>query len=439
MDRPSPTPRARTRRLVACVAVALGMLPVGPASGAEPADRPWPVDASSTGVGDQAEPDDGELPPLGELPDISPDLAAVQVQSATHDAAVAERDRVRSDLTAATELETAKAGEILELTLRERELTEQIDAARTAAEHWESEMDRLGGELRQVAVSAYVSGTGRELSPLFALDTSTLDDLATASVTAGALADRQLSQLDRATRNAITRRNEEQLATAVREGVRDALAEAERVRVQAADDRERLTGELMVAEATVEEERRLATVEGADFPLVVLDAYLKAARLMELLAPGCDISWWALAGIGRIESRHGTYGGAEVRADGSLTEPIIGIPLTGAMGTAHIRDSDGGRIDGDPVYDRATGPMQFIPQTWARWGLDADGDGEANSQNLYDAAAAAAAYLCASGSMRDDAGLERGYFSYNHSGFYVFAVLTAAHDYRDSVSIPPPS
>jgi len=85
--------------------------------------------------------------------------------------------------------------------------------------------------------------------------------------------------------------------------------------------------------------------------------------------------------------------------------------------------------------------MQFIPQTWARWGRDGDGDGDRDPQNLYDATAAAAAYLCAGRRLVDDAGLRAGYFSYNHSEAYVEAVLAHAHGYatfRIPAAPPPP-
>ena len=54
---------------------------------------------------------------------------------------------------------------------------------------------------------------------------------------------------------------------------------------------------------------------------------------------------------------------------------IIGDPLDGKGGRSLIRDTDGGLFDRDTVYDRAIGPMQFIPTTWQQVGADADNDG----------------------------------------------------------------
>ena len=91
--------------------------------------------------------------------------------------------------------------------------------------------------------------------------------------------------------------------------------------------------------------------------------------------PGCGIGWTTLAGIGSVESRHGTYDGSSVDAFGQVAPIIRGIPLDGGPGVAEIPDTDGGAMDGDPVHDRAMGPMQFIPETWLKWGVDANGDG----------------------------------------------------------------
>ena len=56
---------------------------------------------------------------------------------------------------------------------------------------------------------------------------------------------------------------------------------------------------------------------------------------------------------------------------------IYGIALDGTNNTAVIRDTDGGQYDSDDEFDRAIGPMQFIPSTWSVVGVDSDGDGSA--------------------------------------------------------------
>lgn len=40
------------------------------------------------------------------------------------------------------------------------------------------------------------------------------------------------------------------------------------------------------------------------------------------------------------------------------------MQLDGTSGNLHIPDTDKGKLDGDPLMDRAMGPMQFIPETW---------------------------------------------------------------------------
>src|SRR5881227_2830759 len=54
-----------------------------------------------------------------------------------------------------------------------------------------------------------------------------------------------------------------------------------------------------------------------------------------------------------------------------------------------------------PSSAGAIGWMQFMPSTWERWGVDADGDGIANPWSAEDAIAAAARYLAASGGGSD--------------------------------------
>ena len=111
--------------------------------------------------------------------------------------------------------------------------------------------------------------------------------------------------------------------------------------------------------------------------------------------PSCHLDWSILAGIGRVESNHGRYGGSQVYADGSTSPHIVGLALNGVGNVASISDTDDGKLDGDTTWDRAVGPMQFIPSTWAVVGTDADGDGVRDPHDIDDAALSAGVYLCA--------------------------------------------
>ena len=168
-------------------------------------------------------------------------------------------------------------------------------------------------------------------------------------------------------------------------------------------------------------------------PGIALAAYQAAERSLAGSDPGCGLSWTLLAGIGRIESGH-AHGGAVDSAGTTLT-PIRGPVLSGGPGMAAIPDTDGGRLDGDPVWDRAVGPMQFIPGTWARSGVDGNGDGVADPNNLFDAALTAGRYLCAGGGdLRDRSQAEQAVFRYNHSADYVSTVVTWADAYGNRVA-----
>ena len=75
---------------------------------------------------------------------------------------------------------------------------------------------------------------------------------------------------------------------------------------------------------------------------------------------------------------------------GRTLSPILGPVLDGAGDFAAITDTDGGGWDGDTTWDRAVGPMQFIPSSWAVWGRDGDGDGRSDPSDIDDAALATA-------------------------------------------------
>jgi len=88
-------------------------------------------------------------------------------------------------------------------------------------------------------------------------------------------------------------------------------------------------------------------------------------------------------------------------------------------------ESNFGRNMG-PSSAGAIGWMQFMPSTWLRWGMDANGDGVADPWSADDAIFAAARYLAASGGRTD---ISRAIFSYNHAQWYVDEVLSLARLY----------
>ena len=80
--------------------------------------------------------------------------------------------------------------------------------------------------------------------------------------------------------------------------------------------------------------------------------------------PGCHLVWRVIAGIGQVESDHGRYGGARCCRRHDRAH-IVGPALNGAARSPRSPTPTTACYDGDTVWDRAVGPMQFIPSTWA--------------------------------------------------------------------------
>ncbi|MEV5651948.1 lytic transglycosylase domain-containing protein [Nocardia sp. NPDC052254] len=175
---------------------------------------------------------------------------------------------------------------------------------------------------------------------------------------------------------------------------------------------------------------------GSTIPEQVLAAYRNAELTLRTSHPECGLTWNLLAGIGRIESGHARSGDLDAR--GTTNSPIRGPALDGTLpGNEMIRAASG--------YVRAVGPMQFLPDTWQRWGADGNGDGIADPDNIYDAALAAGRYLCADGTdLRDPDQRLRAILRYNHSAAYASTVLTWSRIYAgddvdpaDLTPVPP--
>ena len=169
------------------------------------------------------------------------------------------------------------------------------------------------------------------------------------------------------------------------------------------------------------------TATRSGIPAPAVRAYADA-QLRE--PPGCAVGWTTLAGIGWVESHHGTLGGRTLGADGRPSRRILGPALDGRRFAAIRATPRSAVCHGDPRWDHAVGPLQFIPSTWAQWGVDGDDDGTADPNDLDDAAATAVRYLCAGGrDLRSGAGWADAVLSYNHDQAYVDAVHAAATAY----------
>ncbi|MCA1588058.1 MAG: lytic transglycosylase domain-containing protein [Chloroflexi bacterium] len=173
-------------------------------------------------------------------------------------------------------------------------------------------------------------------------------------------------------------------------------------------------------------------VEGR-IPTVAYEAYLTASEAAPTVAPGCSVDWTVLAGISQVEARHGRVDeDHDLAANGDVLPEIRGAALDGRDGTEPVADTDGGELDGDATWDRAMGPLQFIPTTWAQLGRDGNGDGVADPDNLYDASLTAVAHLCLRdpGDYGDRVTLREALVGYNASGRYAEDVLAWIERYR---------
>ncbi|NLU77162.1 transglycosylase SLT domain-containing protein [Micromonospora sp. HNM0581] len=163
---------------------------------------------------------------------------------------------------------------------------------------------------------------------------------------------------------------------------------------------------------------------------IAMQAYGYAELVLAETDRACGLSWTTLAAIGLVESRHGQANNAQLGADGRAVPEIIGLPLDGQGNRMRIADTDRGELDRDTTYDRAIGPMQFIPTTWEEIGADADNDGRKDPHNIHDAALAAGRYLCKGGrNLTIPGDWWNAILSYNDVRRYAQDVFDAANRY----------
>lgn len=457
MHRSAATRGIRTVAVAAAAVVALGLRPAPAAAQEPPADDL--VDLRTVAPADTPGIDpvlDGVAVVGGrDLDRAELDLAGAAADQQAATMVVVDADRARTELAA----RAGTAGQaVADATQRQADAGVALAAAAVAVDEagtieavLEADLEAARGRLRRIAADQFATVPTAQYDVL-----GTLDDISARdrrSSLAGRGIDLASAEVDRATlpwREARDQRLEREdvlddaaaeaeaagaaLATAVDERdrsdelLRDADATAAEARAALARAAE-ATAEAIAARRTA---RLAATVADLDIPLVAIHAYWRASAL----AP-CRLPWWLVAGIGRVESGHGTSGGSELTPTGDTTVPIIGIALDGRPGTLAIADTDGGRFDRDPTWDRAVGPMQFIPGTWGRWAVDGNADDAADPHNLYDAALAAADYLCFSrGDLDTEARQREALAAYNRSRPYADKVLATGEAYRDALDLP---
>jgi hypothetical protein len=112
----------------------------------------------------------------------------------------------------------------------------------------------------------------------------------------------------------------------------------------------------------------------------------------------------------------------------SAAQYCPGLSWTVLAAIGQIESADGQNMG--PSSAGALGPMQFMPATWAAWGIDGFGQtGPPDVMNPFDAVPAAARLLCADGAAAGGQSLYNAIFDYNHADWYVHEVLALAAQY----------
>ena len=115
----------------------------------------------------------------------------------------------------------------------------------------------------------------------------------------------------------------------------------------------------------------------------------------------------------------------------SAAKYCAGLSWTVLAAIGEIESGDGANVG--PSTAGALGPMQFLPSTWAVWGIDGFGPtGAPDIMNPLDAVPSAARMLCADGATNGTVGLYQAIYDYNHATWYVNEVLELAAEYAQA-------
>jgi membrane-bound lytic murein transglycosylase B len=435
---------AGARRAAVALAVLIGTTAGAPTVSAQPdpttstststdpsASTSTTASTTTTTTVPQEDPDDLNLAA------ISPELRDVPVDSFDLQATDAALVETLTDHAAARDARVAAETRITELTAEDERLAGVIAAETDHLDRATQTVEAAKVELRDIAVARYIQGSTSDLLSVVLNDLERGTEAVGQRVVFAHVSDARIRRVLTALADQAAAENALEAAESARADVQTDLAASTAERERAAANEARLAAALRSRRVAADRARALAIVAGTDLPLVALDAYWRAQRVLAGEQPDCGLTWWALAGIGRSESDHGRFGVTLLEPDGETSSPIIGIRLDGTRNTRVITDTDDGLLDGDLEFDRAVGPMQFLPGTWRRNGRDGNGDDVVDPHNLYDAALASATMLCNGGPMRSEPDLLAGFFRYNRSQAYAERVLARGYGYQLATQAVP--
>ena len=174
----------------------------------------------------------------------------------------------------------------------------------------------------------------------------------------------------------------------------------------------------------------LAGTARADTFAVLPPSYSASAPLLPELTPNAAGSVALPFDLSAAPSSPSQLSYAQLLGIWQRAGSTYGIPWQ-VLAAINKVESNFGRNMG-PSSAGAIGWMQFMPDTWLRWGTDANGDGVADPWNPDDSIVSAARYLAAAGGATD---LYRGVFAYNHADWYVKEVLDLANLYGSSSGV----